>query len=82
MGTAHRDEVVDALIRAGWRGSTPAAVIRNASLPEQTVWAGPLDALPDMPDDAAPGTIVIGNVVALRDGLTRAWPVGQEISRA
>jgi uroporphyrin-III C-methyltransferase/precorrin-2 dehydrogenase/sirohydrochlorin ferrochelatase len=82
MGTAHRDEVVDALLRAGWRGSTPAAVIRNASLPEQTVWTGPLDALPDTPDDSAPGTIVIGNVVALRDGLTRAWPVGQEISHA
>ena len=82
MGTAHRHDIVDVLVRAGWRGSTPAAIIRHASLPEQTVWVGPLDELASTPDDAAPGTIVVGNVVAVRATLTGAWPAGQELSHA
>jgi len=81
MGTAHRQEIVDALVRAGWRGSTPAAIVRHASLPEQTVWTGPLDDLAAAPDDDAPGTIVIGKVVALRAALTGS-PLAQELSHA
>ncbi len=80
MGTDHRAEIADALTQSGWRPSTPVAIVRDASLPEQTVWTGSLGSLPAAPDAESPGTIVIGNVVALRDGLTRqAWPAGQEV---
>ena len=71
MGTDRRAEIADAILDAGWQPSTPAAIIRDASLPEQTVWAGGLGALATAPDSASPGTIVIGSVVALRNGLIR-----------
>jgi uroporphyrin-III C-methyltransferase/precorrin-2 dehydrogenase/sirohydrochlorin ferrochelatase len=66
MGTALRVELSASLLDAGWGRSTPAAVIRSASLPEQTVWTGTLATLPLTADDGAPGTIVVGDVVALR----------------
>lgn len=75
MGTSKRAEIVDALTGAGWRDSMPAAVVWNASLPEQTVWTGTLAQLTDpaVASDApahAPGTIVVGDVVGLREWLT------------
>ena len=75
MGTAHRDEIVEALVAAGWRASTPAAIVHDASLPEQTVWTGSLSGLSTAPDSVSPGTIIIGDVVALRDGLTRTTAI-------
>jgi uroporphyrin-III C-methyltransferase/precorrin-2 dehydrogenase/sirohydrochlorin ferrochelatase len=70
MGTAQRDELTDALIAAGWSASTPAAIIWNASAPDASVWTGPLDALPQpLAPSGAPGTIVIGEVVAVREPL-------------
>jgi uroporphyrin-III C-methyltransferase/precorrin-2 dehydrogenase/sirohydrochlorin ferrochelatase len=82
MATDRRAEVAEAAIAAGWRPSTPAAIVRDASLPEQTVWAGVLDALATAPAADSPGTIVIGPVVALRDGLTRAAsPAVKEVCR-
>jgi uroporphyrin-III C-methyltransferase / precorrin-2 dehydrogenase / sirohydrochlorin ferrochelatase len=71
MATSQREAVVDALIEAGWSATTPAAIIWNASQPGASVWGGPLSALASAvaPDDA-PGTIVVGDVVALRAALT------------
>jgi uroporphyrin-III C-methyltransferase / precorrin-2 dehydrogenase / sirohydrochlorin ferrochelatase len=74
MGTAHRRSIVEALISAGWAGDTPAAVIWNASYRDSSVWSGPLDALADAranagEDTNAPGTIVVGDVVAIREPL-------------
>ncbi len=73
MGTANREAIADALIDAGWRASTPAAIVWNASLPDQAVWTGSLDTLsrPMAPRDV-PGTIIVGDVVALRDTLGMA----------
>ena len=71
MGTAHREDIVETLLDSGWPASTPAAVVRDATLPEQTVWTGPLSDLPLAPASDAPGTIVIGRVVALRDAMRR-----------
>jgi uroporphyrin-III C-methyltransferase / precorrin-2 dehydrogenase / sirohydrochlorin ferrochelatase len=70
MATAHRGAIVESLTAAGWPASTPAAVIWNASHRDTDVWAGPLDALADAraPGDA-PGTIVVGGVVAIRESL-------------
>jgi uroporphyrin-III C-methyltransferase/precorrin-2 dehydrogenase/sirohydrochlorin ferrochelatase len=72
MGTAQREAIVRALVDAGWSSSTPAAIIWNASHRDQSVWSGPLEALAQtVAPSEAPGTIVVGNVVALRDALTR-----------
>ncbi len=79
MGMDRRSEIAEALAAAGWRSSTPAAIVREASLPEQTVWTGSLGALGSVPDAGSPGTIVIGEVVALRDGLMRGVPAAQEV---
>jgi uroporphyrin-III C-methyltransferase/precorrin-2 dehydrogenase/sirohydrochlorin ferrochelatase len=70
MGTAQRDTIAAALIDAGWLPSTPAAIIWNASQRDASVWTGPLDALATAhaPDGAA-GTIVVGEVVAVREPL-------------
>ncbi len=71
MGTDRRARIGGTLLAAGWRAATPAAIVRDASLVTQTVWTGRLDALAEAPDADGPGTIVIGDVVALRDGLLR-----------
>jgi uroporphyrin-III C-methyltransferase / precorrin-2 dehydrogenase / sirohydrochlorin ferrochelatase len=80
MGTAHRQEIATALVDAGWRASMPAALVRNATLDDQTVWSGTVATLPDAPDSERPGTIVIGEVVALRERLTiQEWPATREV---
>jgi uroporphyrin-III C-methyltransferase len=70
MGTANRAAIVDALIAAGWRAATPAAIVWNASHRDQSVWTGSLDTLSRAaaPGDV-PGTIIVGDVVRLRDTL-------------
>jgi len=70
MGTERRSEIAEALTLAGWRTSTPAAIVRDASLPEQTVWKGSLASLATAPASQSPGTIVIGDVVALSTRLS------------
>ena len=82
MATAHRREIADALIGAGWRHSMPAAIIRDATLPEQTVWTGTLDRLALAPDETAPGTIVVGEVVRLRERLVGVSPALAETATA
>ena len=77
MGTAHRAAVAHALIDAGWRASTPAAIVWNASFRDQAVWTGSLDTLsqPVAPGDV-PGTIIVGDVVALGDTLRMTVAAG------
>jgi uroporphyrin-III C-methyltransferase/precorrin-2 dehydrogenase/sirohydrochlorin ferrochelatase len=65
MGTAARGEVAASLRDAGWPPSTPAAIVSNATLPDERVWSGTLAALAGADAGPAPGTIVIGEVVAL-----------------
>ena len=72
MGTSHRTEIAEALAAAGWRPSMPAAIVRDATLPQQSVWTGTVGTLAMAPEDTAPGTIVIGRVVALRQQLAGA----------
>jgi uroporphyrin-III C-methyltransferase/precorrin-2 dehydrogenase/sirohydrochlorin ferrochelatase len=68
MGVGRRAELARRLIDRGWRGATPAALVVDASRPTQTVWRGTLEGLAgeglEMEQDG-PGTIVIGQVVAL-----------------
>jgi uroporphyrin-III C-methyltransferase/precorrin-2 dehydrogenase/sirohydrochlorin ferrochelatase len=66
MGLANRADVARTLVDAGWSRSTPAAIVCDASHPDEHVWRGTLDGLRrgerDITRDAA-GTIVIGEVV-------------------
>jgi uroporphyrin-III C-methyltransferase/precorrin-2 dehydrogenase/sirohydrochlorin ferrochelatase len=79
MGTAVRHEIATALVEAGWRPSTPAAIVWNASLPDQSTWSGTLGELP-LADamGSSPGTIIIGKVVALGQLLTTQAPVARQ----
>jgi uroporphyrin-III C-methyltransferase / precorrin-2 dehydrogenase / sirohydrochlorin ferrochelatase len=74
MGLAARAAVAARLLARGWPTDTPAAVLWAASTPGQAAWTGPLSALGSAPDadGGAPGTIVIGKVVALARVLARA----------
>ena len=68
MGIGRAAAIASALITRGWRTETPAAIVVNASAPDQQVWRGALGQLGDAADkigSSAPGTIVIGRVVNL-----------------
>jgi siroheme synthase len=67
MGLGTRARLVELLRRRGWSPDTPAAALVAASTPEAFTWTGRLADLPEAPLPAAhaPGTLVIGPVVAL-----------------
>jgi uroporphyrin-III C-methyltransferase len=69
MGLGRSAAIASRLIDGGWPRGTPAAVIVDATRPEQQVWRGTLDALAAEAatiEPAGAGTIVIGEVAALR----------------
>jgi uroporphyrin-III C-methyltransferase/precorrin-2 dehydrogenase/sirohydrochlorin ferrochelatase len=66
MGLGERRQIARVLIGAGWVSTTAAAVVTNASRPEQRVWTGTLAGLGVRDGLGAriePGVIVIGDVV-------------------
>ena len=69
MGLANRSELADYLQERGWAASTPAALLLAAGTPQSDSWLGTLGELgaAEVPSelDGAPGTLVIGEVVAL-----------------
>ena len=69
MGLAHRASIAEALLRRGWPGRTPCAIVRGASTPDAHVWTGALEELGSpavaSAQTDAPGTLVIGEVVAV-----------------
>lgn len=67
MGLGTRARLAELLLRRGWPGSTPAAVLIGASTPDAFTWLGTLAELAGAPLPAAraPGTIVVGAVVGL-----------------
>jgi uroporphyrin-III C-methyltransferase/precorrin-2 dehydrogenase/sirohydrochlorin ferrochelatase len=68
MGVGAREIIRATLIGAGWSPATPAAIVTNASRPDQHVWIGTLDSI-DSGRDISPldeaGVIVVGPVVSL-----------------
>ncbi len=70
MGMARISALAGQLIERGWAHETPAAAVVAASLPGQQTWRG---TLADLAGDrihlalAGPGTVIIGDVVALAD---------------
>ncbi len=70
MGLVHFPEIAQELIRHGRSPQTPAMAVRWATRPDQQTIAGTLADLPGKLEAAhmkPPATIVIGEVVALRD---------------
>lgn len=70
MGLGSRDRIAQTLVREGWPGWMPAAVVLAASTPRQRVWRGTLGQLPDASIDAkrdGPGVIVIGEVASFAE---------------
>jgi uroporphyrin-III C-methyltransferase len=73
MGVSKLSEIAARLMANGRSPSTPAAVIQMAYWPEEKVVVGPLRDLPRLAQEAQvlpPATIVVGEVVKLRDRLT------------
>jgi uroporphyrin-III C-methyltransferase/precorrin-2 dehydrogenase/sirohydrochlorin ferrochelatase len=67
MGLGARSAIMQALLARGWPSSTPAAILLAASTPDAFTWTGPLSALAsaDLGERDDPGTLVIGEVVAV-----------------
>jgi uroporphyrin-III C-methyltransferase/precorrin-2 dehydrogenase/sirohydrochlorin ferrochelatase len=83
MGVAARATIRATLTEAGWSAETPAAIVTNASRPDQHTWTGTLATL-DSGREIAPleeaGVIVIGPVVSLAPGAGLTVPfVSEEI---
>ena len=69
MGLAARARIAGRLRQRGWQANTPVAIILSAGTSRMQTWTGTLEALGQADLSAhsdAPGTIVIGDVVALR----------------
>jgi uroporphyrin-III C-methyltransferase/precorrin-2 dehydrogenase/sirohydrochlorin ferrochelatase len=68
MGYGRRQALARRLIDGGWARATPAALIADASLPQQAVWRGTLADLAaggGAMESAGPTTMVVGAVAAL-----------------
>lgn len=79
MGLATRARIAALLVEAGWAPRTPAAVLLGASTPSASTWIGTLATLADAPvSGAAPGTLVIGPVVALAPAASRPAAAARE----
>lgn len=66
MGLGRSAALSRRLMARGWSAGTPAAVIVDATRPEQQVWRGTLERLASeeiTPGAAGAGTIVVGDVV-------------------
>ncbi len=72
MGVGRAPALASCLIDRGWSRGTPAAMVSGATTPRQRAWYGRLD---DVAEDAVaaldvsgsedPGTLVVGDVVAI-----------------
>jgi uroporphyrin-III C-methyltransferase / precorrin-2 dehydrogenase / sirohydrochlorin ferrochelatase len=68
MGLGRRRAIAQCLRRAGWKKTTPVAIVISASQPRQRVWRGVLGALgvtDPIESSEEPGVIVIGDVAGL-----------------
>lgn len=83
MGIGSRAEVAALLLGRGWSPRTPAAVLLGASTPHARTWRGTLEGLGAavLPEEDLPGTIAIGEVVALAPETASAVTDG-EVRRA
>ena len=84
MGFGRRVMLASQLLRRGWRGSTPAAIVSNGTRPEQHVWRGTVLELArdraSVLDEDGPALMIIGDVAAM--DLLRSLDEGSEIESA
>ena len=77
MGLATRGALTARLVGRGWDPETPAALVLAASTPRAHAWLGSLRELPhaETPKENAgdAGTVIVGEVVALRTALDVPW---------
>lgn len=72
MGLSQFDEIARRVIAAGRDGATPAMAVRWGTRPDQEVVTGTLETLPCLIHERGlkpPATIIVGEVVRLRDKL-------------
>jgi uroporphyrin-III C-methyltransferase / precorrin-2 dehydrogenase / sirohydrochlorin ferrochelatase len=71
MGLGHREAIARLLLGRGWPAVTRAAILLGASTAAAHTWMGSLSELATavLPDNGAPGTIVIGEVVGVAQAL-------------
>jgi uroporphyrinogen III methyltransferase/synthase len=73
MGLSHLDEIAARIIEGGRAASTPAMAVRWGTRPDQEVVTGTLETLPGLIHVRAlkpPATVIVGDVVLLRDKLS------------
>jgi len=73
MGAARLGEIARLLLEKGRRREDPVAVIERATLPGSRVWTGTLEELAgeEMGEIDSPATMVVGEVVRVRESLLR-----------
>ena len=73
MGALRLETIVDHLMRHGRRPDTPAIAIERGTLADQRIYCGTLADIREVARDlATPATLVVGEVVALRDEVLAA----------
>ncbi len=80
MGVGRSAALANHLVARGWAGSTPAALVFDASMPGQQVWRGTLEDLVHgraVTLAAGPGTIVVGAVVSVAEALCQPSMIRQ-----
>ncbi|GAB4361226.1 MAG: siroheme synthase CysG [Gammaproteobacteria bacterium] len=83
MGLHALDVICEQLKAHGLRGETPVALVQKGTTPEQRVFVGTLDTMPEVVKDQEikpPSLIIVGEVVRLRDKL--AWFEGYKTKPA
>jgi len=73
MGLSHFDDIAARIIEGGRPAQTPAIAVRWGTRPDQEVIAGTLETLPGLIHEHGmkpPATIVVGDVVQLREKLS------------
>jgi len=73
MGFRQRARIATYLLERGWRGETPVALLLAASMDDAKQWIGTLAELasptPELDENTAPGTLVVGEVVTVAEEL-------------
>jgi uroporphyrin-III C-methyltransferase len=71
MGVRHIGAIARKLNDSGLSSSTPAALVRNGTLPDQSVVVGELATIAcEVDDDSGPAVFVVGEVVRWREKLS------------
>ena len=77
--SGHGGSLRSQLMAHGWSPETPAAIVCDASTPNEWTWTGRLDQMGDAePPHGAAGVLVVGEVVRIREALAQAAAISKE----